>query len=306
MWFSNLRLYRLTKPLDLDPETLEEALAGHAFRPCGTLDHFSYGWVAPLGRHGTALSHGAAGRVMLCARKEEKLLPPAVVREIVAERAEAIEQEQGRPLRRKERDELKAQVVDELLPRAFSRSRLTFAYIAPQEHLVVVNATSAKAAEELLSHLRNTLGSLPVVPLAPRTSPVAVMTRWLTEGAVPNGITLEDECELREKGEDGGIVRCRRQDLTAEEIGAHLAAGKQVTRLAIGWEERLTCVVDQELTIKRLRFSDALIEDQGESEMEDPAAAFDADFTLMAGELARFVPRLLELFGGESERGGDD
>ncbi|MDZ4262530.1 MAG: recombination-associated protein RdgC, partial [Pseudomonadota bacterium] len=163
MWFSNLQLYRLTKPFTLSVEELTQQLEQHTFKPCGTLDLSSYGWVAPLGRDGAELVHAAGGYIMICARKEQKMVPATVVRERVQEKAEAIEAAQGRPVRRKERDTIKEEVIHTLLPQAFPRSTLTFAYISPKENLIVVNAASAKRAEELLSYLRGSIGSLPAV-----------------------------------------------------------------------------------------------------------------------------------------------
>lgn len=300
MWFSNLQLYRLTKPFTLSVEELTQQLEQHTFKPCGTLDLSSYGWVAPLGRDGAELVHAAGGYIMICARKEQKMVPATVVRERVQEKAEAIEAAQGRPVRRKERDTIKEEVIHTLLPQAFPRSTLTFAYISPKENLIVVNAASAKRAEELLSYLRGSIGSLPAVAPSLTVAPAAVMTRWLNGDDVPHDFTLGDECELRDTVEDGGIIRCKRQDLTTEEIQVHLDAGKRAVKLAIDWQEHLSCVIQDDLTIKRLRFGDEILEQSQEADSEDAAAAFDNDFSIMTLELSRFIPRLLEVFGGEN------
>ena len=54
--------------------------------------------------------------------------------------------------------------------------------------------------------------------------------------------------------------------------------------------------------MRRLRFSDALVEEAAEAAADDQAAAlFDADFTLMSLELRRFLPRLIEVFGGAED-----
>ena len=300
MWFSNLQLYRLTKPFTLSAELLAQQLEQHTFKPCGTLDLSSYGWVAPLGRDGAELVHAVGGYIMICARKEQKVVPATVVRERVQEKAEAIEAAQGRPVRRKERDTIKEEVIHTLLPHAFPRSTLTFAYIAPKENLIVVNAASAKRAEELLSCLRGSIGSLPAVAPSLAVAPSAVMTRWLNGDDVPYDFTLGDECELRDTVEDGGIIRCKRQDLTTEEIRVHLDAGKRAVKLAIDWQEHLSCVIQDDLTIKRLRFGDEILEQSHEADSDDAAAAFDNDFAIMTLELSRFIPRLLEVFGGEN------
>ncbi len=301
MWFSNLQLFRLTKPFELSPEELAEKLAAHSFKPCGKMDLSSYGWVPPMGRYGTELIHAANGHIMICARKEEKILPASVIRDIVNEKALEIEESQGRPVRRKERDAIKEEVTHDLLPKAFTKSALTFAYISPKDNLIVVNASSAAKAEELTSYLRGSIGSLAATSPSLRVPAPTTMTRWLNGDDIPSDVELQDECELRDKGDEGGIIRCKRQDLTSQEIQVHLDAGKIASKLAITWNEHISCVIDENMNIKRLRFADELLDQSNEIDVDDIAAQFDNDFGIMTLELARFIPRLFEVFGGENE-----
>src|SRR5690554_6282353 len=137
MWFRNARVFRFTKPFNITAEELEEKLAADAFKPCGPQETARHGWVPPLGKHGELLVHSANGYHLVALRKEEKVVPAPVVKEMVEERAEAIELEQGRKVRKKEKDELKEDIMLELLPRAFSRNRRTFAYLAPADGVLV-------------------------------------------------------------------------------------------------------------------------------------------------------------------------
>lgn len=303
MWFRNLHIYRLTVPFSLSPEQLAEEIQEQAFRPCGSLENSSYGWVSPLGRNSEALTHAANGRILLCARREEKVLPASVVRERVGEKAAQIEAEQQRPVGRKKRLELRDEITLELLPRAFTRSSLTYAYIDPQAGYIVVDAASLKKAEELMSLLRKGLGRLSAFPIATQQQPALVMSRWISGEVDSTPFLAQDECELREPGEEGAIVRCRRIALDSEEVQNHLEAGMQVTRLAVSWDERLRCVIDNTLAIKRLRFEDVVAEELAYLDDADEAAVFDAQFALMTLELARFIPALVNAFGGENEEG---
>jgi recombination associated protein RdgC len=300
MWFKNLMIYRLTRPFRLSPEELEARLAGKAFRPVGELEPDFFGWVPPLGREGSQLTHATGGYLMVCARKEERVMPAAAVRDALEARARAIEEQEGRPVRGRRRGELKDQVVFEMLPRAFTRSQERYAYLDPRGGWLLVDAGSAARAEELIRLLRESLESLPAVPLQVAEAPRAVMTQWLTAGDVPPDFRIEDECDLLDPGEGGGIVRVRRHELSTDEIRGHLDAGKLVTRLALTYDERIGFVLDQGLAIKRLKFLDVVQEAAREVDALTAAERFDADFAVMSLELARLLPRLVEAFGGEA------
>ena len=301
MWFKNLRLYRFSKPFTLTAEQLNEQLEQQAFHDCPRMQPFSYGWTSPMGRHGSLLAHAANGRMLICARKEEKILPAGVIRDMVQEKVDALEDERMRKVGRRERNMIRDEILQELTPRALCRSAYTYAYIAPQDGFIAIDVTSQGRAEELLGLLRKTLGSLAVVPLVVQQSPAAVMTRWLSEQSVPEGFGLGSECVLRDIGEEAGVVRCRNQELLGSEIGAHIDAGKQVIRLALQWNGVMSLVLDDDMSVKRLRFSDVVEEKAADIDAEDEAARFDNDFAIMTLELARFIPVLVDLFGGVEE-----
>jgi len=302
MWFRNLQLYRLIETFEHSPESLHAALLERAFKPCAGLDTYSMGWVPPAGRETSLLAHMCNGRMMICMRREDRILPAAVVREHVEEKAEAISLAESRPVGRKEKQQLKDEVITDLLPRAFTRSSHMFAYIDPKEGWVVVDSGTAKKAEELLSALRETLGSLRLKPLAVNNAPSSVLTRWL-ETSTPAGFELGDECELKEPVDKGGVMRGRRMDLASAEVKSHLDAGMQVAKLALDWQERIACVLCDDLGIRRLRFLDLVMEQAADVETEDAVARFDADFALMGMELARFIPAVVEAYGGLDEDG---
>ena len=296
MWFSNIRLYRFTKEFALTPEELEEKLQEHLFHPCGKTDQSKYGWVPPLGKHGEMLTHVTDGYIMICAKKEEKILPASVVNEALQERIEELEDKQGRRVFKKERLQLKDEVTLTLLPKAFKRSKKMFAYISPKDDLLVVNSSSANAAEDLLAFLRNSIESLPVIPPNTKNIPSEVMTNWLQHQTAADHFEIDQECELYNPAEDGNVIRCKGQDLTSDELKANLVAGKQVQKLGVLWKDALTCIVEKDLTIKRIKFTDKVIEKADSA--EEAADQFDQDFAVMALTLSDFFKSLFAAFGG--------
>ncbi|MFK3829278.1 recombination-associated protein RdgC [Pseudomonas fulva] len=300
MWFKNLLTYRLTQDVPFEPEALEAALASKPARPCASQELATYGFVAPFGKGEDApLVHISGDYLLIAARKEERILPSSVVNDAVKEKVEEIETEQMRKVYKKERDQIKDEIIQAFLPRAFIRRSMIFAAIAPRLGVILVNSASAKRAEDLLSTLREVMGSLPVRPATVKIAPVATMTDWVKSQNAAEGFYVLDECELRDTAEDGGIVRCKRQDLTGEEIQLHLSTGKVVTQLALAWQDKLSFVLDDKMVIKRLKFEE-LLQEQAEQDGGDEAAQqFDASFQLMMMTFAEFLPVLFEALGGE-------
>ena len=81
LWFKNLMVYRLSRDIELRAEEMEKQLAELTFTPCGSQDMAKTGWVSPMGSHSDALTHTANGQIIICARKEEKILPSPVIKQ---------------------------------------------------------------------------------------------------------------------------------------------------------------------------------------------------------------------------------
>ena len=300
MWFKNLTIFRLSEALPLTANELEQKLHTLEFRPCGAHEAFSFGWAPPLGKKSEQLVHASNGFMMLCGKKEEKVLPTAVVNELLQEKISDIEDREARKLSKKERSTLKDELIFDLLPKAFRFSRKTYACIDPKSGWLLVDSASAKNAEDLLSNLRKCLGSLPAFPLNTIDKPSIVMTQWLLTHKMPDDLTIEDECELRAREDEGGIIRCKKQDLTVPEIKNHLDTGKHAIKLAVNWAGRIAFVLDEHLALKRLRFLD-LVQDQiADTDASTDEERFDADFTIMSLELSELLSRLITWFGGEN------
>jgi len=300
MYFKNIYFYKFEDSFNKTSEQLNEALEKRKARSCGAMESACEGWSEPLGLDGQSLVHETGGKLMFCLRREDKILPASLVRERMDAKVFQIEQEQGRPVARKEKMDIKDFIVQELLPRAFVKTSQTFAYIDPENSWLIVNASGAKKAEELVALLRKTLGTLNVVLPQTAISPEVMMTQWLiSKEPIFGGLEIEDEVELRSSGEYESIIRCKHVDLSSEEVQAHIGTGKRVHRLAMNWQDRISFVLHDNLSIHRLHYNTELIEDFDAG--GDDIAQFDTDFAIMSAELAEFLKTLLEALNSNNE-----
>lgn len=300
MWFKNILVYRLNRDLTLSADDLEKQLTPLAYHPCGSQDMMQTGWVSPM-KGSDSLTHAAGNQILICAKKEEKMLPSPVIKQELQDKIEKLEADQGRKLKKTEKDSLKDEVVHSLLPRAFSKYSKTYIWIDTVNQLIIVDAASAKRAEDNLALLRKSLSSLPVVPLTFKDPIELTLTEWIRSGSLPQGFAVMDEAELKAILEEGGIIRCKKQELISDEIAIHIEAGKLVTKLALDWEERIQFMLSDDGSLKRLKFSDTLKEQNDDIGKEDYAQRFDADYALMTGELSALITRLIDVLGGEAE-----
>lgn len=285
MFFRNLTLFRF--PTSLDLSELDAHLAEVKLKPAGPMDMSSRGFISPFGRDAEALSHRIDDAIWLTVGGEDKLLPAAVVNDLLAKKLADIEEKEGRKLGGRARKQLKEDLVHELLPRAFVRPTRTDAMLDLEHGLCVVDTSSRKNAETVVSEIRHALGSFPALPLNAEVAPRSVLTGWIAGERLPDGLSLGEECEMKDAAEHGAIVKCQHQELLGDEIAKHLEAGKQVTRLALTLDDHVSFVLGEDLVIRKLKFLDGAVDQLEGTEREDIRAELDARFALMAGELKR-------------------
>jgi len=298
MWFKNLQLYRLPTPWAITLEQLEEHLARGPFMPTTGTEPRSRGWLAP--RDDSGLARALNGHWLLRLQVEDRLLPASVITAEVARRAKALAEVQGFGPGRKQLKELRERVAEELLPRSHTVQRSIYTWIDPKAGWFCVDAATPAKADLVIEHLRHCLDDFPLTLLHTQVSPTSAMFGWLAGGDGPDGFTIDRDCALKGYSEDKPAVSYQHCPLEGDEIKAHLASGKLPVKLAMTWDDRISFVLTEKLSIKRLAFLD-LLKDEAEQNAETVADQFDADFTLMTGELSRFLPALVKALGGEVE-----
>ena len=291
-WFKNAIIYRLTKNIDFGE--IESKLKECQFTPCEPSEISRFGWTAPLETNGD-LAYFADNKVLLMAKREEKILPVDVINRELNIRIAALEEKEQRKLKKTERLSLRDDVVASLTSQAFSKFKFTALFIDLKTKLIYVDAASSKIAEDALALLRKSLGSLPVIPVSFNTDPCEVMTEWIADKE-PNWLILLEEAEIREKN-DLGVISCKNKSLLDEDI-VELAQSGLVSKLALEWENNLKFVLRDDGTLKRLKFDDRITEQNDDIPKEEIGKRFYADFILMANVLSSLLNELSVEFNG--------
>ncbi len=288
MSFKNLLVYRFEEPIKESLESIEESLSEKPLTACLTQELESIGWL-PVFKEGKQYVEKINNALFFRLGIEQKLLPNSVVKTAVDKK---IEEKELKHISRSEMKELHEVVMNELLPNALVNRHSVMAYIDLEKNWLVVDASSTKKASLLTGHLRKTLGSLPVVPLAPEHSVNAAMTHWAMHGIQSDLLTILDEIELRELKDEGGNAKFKSVELNSKEIQDPLKDGWQVTKLMLEYDEQISFAMSGDFIFKRLKFLERF-EENLETE-DDPILQMQAELYLAIDLYRRVVQNVYD------------
>jgi recombination associated protein RdgC len=300
--FKNALVYRIEQWDAPGLPEIEARLQGARFVGCGASQPESIGFVEPRGKAHGALVESVAGQIILRLATETKAVPGSVVKAEVEGKLDEIEKATGRRPRGKVVKELKEEVVHALLPRAFPKRSDTWVWVDAKAERVLVGAASAKKADKLLTRLLELLGGgCRLVLVQTAVSPATAMSAWLQDRQAPAPFTIDRDCELKQPDSEKAAVRYARHLLDIDEVGEHIRQGKLPTQLALTWAGRVSFVLSESLTLKKIKLLDGVLESADRSSQAEDG--FDADVAITTGELRQLIPDLLAALGGLHEAG---
>jgi recombination associated protein RdgC len=293
----NLILFRFAPNVsrDLVERGIGYLLAEHPAREPCPMEMAACGFATPYTQGDDRMAVVSNGCMGFVFQVGERLLPASVVNDAVAKKVRKIAEEEGRRVGARERKRHREDVLNEMVPNAPIRTRRIAGWIDADQGWLVIDTSSRRTAETTITALREAFGSFPAVPLAPEEGPRVLMSDWLANDTLPKGITLGDECEMRDTaGVNGAVVRCKNQDLDADEVKEHLRSGKQVYSLGLVYDERVSLVLGEDLSVKRVKAFDVITDTRTDAESHD--AQVESDFALATLEVRRLLAFLEQQF----------
>ena len=279
MFFKTIQAFQLKDVEAIDFATIEQALKDHPLRECGSQDWFTFGTL-PLIRNSECWALISGDCMLFRFAKEEKNLPAAIVREALETKVSEIEITEGRKVGRKEKADIKEELVFTLRPKAFAKRTDAWLMIDKKAGLLVLNTTNAGMTEQSFKHLQTMLGSFPMVPLQAQSSPAGVMTDWLMKNDLPASLETGAECEVVDHSEDKAKARFKNLEPLSEDVTRHLEQGMQVKSLALRYTDKLSFVLNDDLTLKSIKWDDTLKESAFNDSQGGAMSDMDANFAL--------------------------
>ena len=296
MIYKNARIY--TYPAKRGDIFGHEELEALAFQEIGPMQAESAGFVPPF-PGSDQLTHHAENTTLICLQIQQRILPSSVINKATAARVATIEEAQQRKVYRKERLTIKEEALAELLPRAFTKEKRILAHIDHTAGLVIIDTTSSLIAETLLTRLREALGSFPVLLPEAGNHPGAVLTNITRPHLWPNHeFSPGTKCKLRQVGESA-TATFREEDITGEEVQAHIDAGMQPEEVEVIYHEVGRFTLTDTLILKGIKLDAQLIHDTS-GELED-SAKHDADYCLNVRSLRQIYKEMARIFAIDTE-----
>jgi DNA recombination-dependent growth factor C len=299
MWFKNINAYNISN-FDLTAEQLAEKISERIFTPCKPIEEKQVGWVSPFGDKFESLVHSSMGCHLFCFKSEEKILPAAVVNEIVQQRIDELRKNDPeiKKVKKEVKQRIAEQVRQELLPKALSKFSRIMAYIDTKQGLLIVDSSSQSKAENIILMLRSSLDeNIKFSPVRVIDEPSIKMSDWLLKQTNPSEVEFGEKCQLKDPV-DLGSIRYAKHNMEDAKLQQYLEEGKTVAELELTWDEKIKFVLTEDLVIKGIKFLDLIKEQLEEQSPESYEEAFDIEFTVMHGAFGSFIPFIFDCFGG--------
>lgn len=305
MWFKNLNIFRITG-LNISEEELGKKLGDHVFVECKSHEETKSGWVSPLGDHSDYLTPSSLGCHLICLKIETRSVPANTLKEEVEKKiAELKQQDPDAKITGALKKNLKEEIKNELLPRAFSKYDRAYAYWDTKTDYLVVNVASRTKAETFAAAFKNAMPDmdLSIIPIQSIHEPTASMTNWLTTGQNPEKLEPLTTACIRDIDEESnsGSIKYNKQELDDDRLKGYLDESKTVADLEVEYDEKVSFTLTEDLSIKSVKWSDE-VKGEAENEGDDDADSYMISaFSVMQAEVKELAKYLLDdCFGGEN------
>jgi recombination associated protein RdgC len=293
MFYKNVKFFKLTNDFELNLDQLESQLSNFVIRPIGSQEMKVMGWSPVVN---DMIVHISQGFATIKLATESRILPKEVIEKEVSKKVLIIEQETGQAVGKRQRQDIKSEIIFRLMPTSFTKFEYVWGTITPSG-LVMINSGSDAKVEMFLAMLRKSIGSLPVVPIV-NSSISNQLTNMVREELYPFVVLDKGQINSPEDEE----IKLRNVNIVRDEgVREYIDEKFYVfTKLGVEWDESIQGLLENDCSFKALKFSDFIREQNDDIPKDQLLARFDADICINNLELNRLGLNLISEFGEQS------
>ncbi len=301
MWFRQAQLFKFEDKSPFDAKELEDQLEQLAFTPCPSGLPISQGWISPTDEEDASLVYVVKDFLLICLQTEAKLLPATIVRQKLNEKIKVIQLKQDRKVSYKEKNILKQEIYNELLPQAFGVLYRTYAFIDTKNNWLILDTNNAKRTENFITFFKRSLSKIKI--MSPEIKKLSsILTKWLLDNDHPKSLNIEDACVLQDPKQVERSIRIQKQDLSSNYVQPIIKNNFEISQIKMTWNDQVTFVLKNDFTFQSLQYQDSVIELTNADKNDTEEGSFRADFFIMSGLLTKMFQEFLKIFAKTAEK----
>lgn len=291
--FKNAIVYALNEEFLL-PNNFNQILQENALRNLQPNDAKASGFVSPFDN--TEFLYSADDCHLFQYAIHEKIIPQAGIKNLLSQKEKEKIAKDGTGFSNKQKQDLKNQIYLEQLPGALSKVTTIFCYIDLRAKLFVVDARSSSKAEEVARHIRQSLGSFKIKAFHDSGYVRSVLSNWVKHNRLPDPFSMTNEVLLKAFDDTKATIKASNIELSDEQMNEHINSGYQAAELGLDYANRLTFTLGNDLSLKKLKLSNCVLDELSDMEVESKNDEIAARFSLFSQEIRNLWKPLYSQF----------
>jgi recombination associated protein RdgC len=265
MWLKQFQAFQISFDFE---KNLAPHLSNHMLTPCPAHSRMTHGWKTFSNQQ---LSQSINGYSMCLFGKEERILPSAVVQNLMEKKVQDLDNARGYPMKRHEKQQLKQDIEFDLLPKAFCIQKKQIILFDSKRQRMYLEATSPQQIEMILAFIHKTIGqSIDISPLAPKEDVVKLWQKWLVNSdALPHYLTLSDKIQWIDSDNQRKQIRCQGYDWEDDSANDWLEKGLLPQEVSFIWRDALQFTLNSKFTFKAIKALPSLQEELDANEIDN-------------------------------------
>lgn len=290
MWLKQFQIFHYT--FDFESE-FQPHLEEQALTPCPAHARMTFGWKQFPNQELFQSIHG----YHLCLfGKEERILPPMVIQNLLEQKILELSQQRGYPVKRHEKQQLKQDIEFNLLPKAFCVQKKQIILFDQKQKRLFIESTSPQQIDMILSLIHKTLGqNLQITPLATEIELMGLWLKWLDQPkTLPHFLSFADRMQWVDGENQRKQVKLQGYDWEQDSTQEWLGKGLIPQELSFTWRDTLQFTLSPSLVFKRITALPSLQEElEANKEMND--ADDLSDLLILGHTLQRLIDDLTSI-----------